>query len=319
MIPGIAGELVTAINRMAVPTFFMISGWFYESVVSRGKVKNQINKVLKMILWSSLFYFIFNGIIATLQGKLPDYFRSYLSLKIIIKFFAFTASPFQGHLWYLSALLYVLIFVGWCDDMIGRKKLYWLIPLFLLGDLVFGKYSLLLFGKPFPTSLVRNWLFVGLPYFLLGDCMKNNQDKIRGLMNLNKVWLYFLIIVFVATTLLEKNFLVSAGLNAERNHYISSTFLSITGFVIALTTNRKTGGSGRLAMVGKKYSTMIYIIHPAFLTLFSLLIQMVVTNQETVTDMYRWTAPFLVFLVSLGYSVLYEKVKVLFLKNQIKK
>lgn len=319
MIPGITGELVTAMNRMAVPVFFMISGWFYGSTLSRRKRKNQIIKVLKMILWSSIFYFLFNGMIATLQSELPDYFRSFLSFKVIVKFIFLTASPFQGHLWYLSALLYVLIIVGWCDNKFGRKKLYWLIPVLLLGDLAFGKYSLLLLGRPIPTSLVRNWLFVGVPYFLLGDCMNTNQGKMQGLLRLNRVLLYVLIAFFVVTTLLEKYLLVSASLNAERNHYISSTFLSIIAFVIALTTNSKAGGiSGWLAWVGKEYSTTIYIIHPAFLTLFSLLVQTVITNHETVMSVYRWTAPVLVFLVSLGYSVLHEKVKVLFIKSRSK-
>ncbi len=314
MIPGIAGEIVTAVNRIAVPVFFMITGWFYETTVLRGREKGQIIKVLRLVIWSSLFYFVFNGLIAAVNGQLPDYFRSYLSIKTFVLFFALTASPFHGHLWYLSALLYVLILVGWFDRRFGRRKLYWLIPLLLLCDLIIGKYSLLLWGREFPQSLVRNWVFVGMPYFLLGDCMAFNQDRIIAFVSEKKILTSVFFIVFVLTTLLEEYLLVSAGLNAERNHYISSTFLSITAFALAVQYKGRAMGIGAwLAGVGLKYSTMIYILHPAFITLFSLVLERLFSASSTIIYVYHWICPILVFFVSLGYSVLHEKTKTVLL------
>lgn len=38
--PGAAGAYFTALTRIAVPIFFMITGYFYSDVVRRGKEKN---------------------------------------------------------------------------------------------------------------------------------------------------------------------------------------------------------------------------------------------------------------------------------------
>ena len=93
-----------------------------------------------------------------------------ITVKSILKFILLNESPFSGHLWYLGAVFYVLIIYAIADRIHIRKLIYVGTPILLLVDLVFGKYSMALFGREFPYILVRNFLCVGIPYFSSGVC-----------------------------------------------------------------------------------------------------------------------------------------------------
>lgn len=149
--PGIVSEIITSLARIAVPIFFMITGYFYNK--TDKKPFKQIKKVIILIILSNLLYFI------------PDILKNenistVFSLKNILSFIIFNESPFAGHLWYLNALLYVLIIVYFADKLKVRKFLYYAIPILLAIDLILGKYSILLFGQQFPYIIIRNFLFV---------------------------------------------------------------------------------------------------------------------------------------------------------------
>ena len=64
------------------------------------------------------------------------------------------------------------------DDKV-QKTLFLAIPVLLAGDLIIGKYSLLLFGREFPAFYSRNWLFVGVPYFSLGMLIRKHLPSIK--------------------------------------------------------------------------------------------------------------------------------------------
>ena len=67
-----------------------------------------------------------------------------------IDFIVLNENPFGFHLWYLGAYLYVLLIVGFVDKYDKWNYLFMLIPILLAGDLIFGKYSLLLLNKEYP-------------------------------------------------------------------------------------------------------------------------------------------------------------------------
>lgn len=129
----------------------------------------------------------------------------------------------------------------------------------LLGDLIFGKYSIVVWGKEFPYILVRNFLFVGIPYFSIGQLIRNGIIP-----KIEKKLLEMLIIIFSLTTLLERFLLVNLGMNAIRDHYISTTFLAIAVFLFFLFYVKQ--GENVAARLGRQDSTWIYIIHPMVIT-----------------------------------------------------
>ena len=95
---------------------------------------------------------------------------------------------------------------------------------------------------------------------------------------------------------------MNSGLNATRDHYISTTLLAICFFVYALKSNWKNKG---LAAIGRKYSTWIYIIHPIFITIFEK-----VADGLGIQLIYRCIAPIVVYCVVLTFLIGLQKIKV---------
>lgn len=125
------------------------------------------------------------------------YVRKIFTGKSILKFLVLNESPLAGHLWYLGAILYVLVIVLLVDRFNCKKVLYYLTPVLLIADLVFGKYSLLIFHREFPYILVRNFLCVGIPYFCIGNLIREKRCSEKW----NRKILQVLIVVFTITSL----------------------------------------------------------------------------------------------------------------------
>ena len=304
-VPGIPGLVINALIFTAVPLFFMITGFFYQRTVDHGRVKSQIINVLKLLCWASIFYFVFNGILAIATGSTVDeYIKSYMNLKKALLFLFLCDSPFQGHLWYLSAILYVLIGIALFEKKWSRKKLYWLIPVLLVGHLAVGKYSMLLLGRKFPMKLVRNEFSPGLTYFLLGDYLYQKKDGFVSTMTEKKKLLAVIAIVLVITSILESRFLASKGLDAGIERGISSDFLIPVLFISFMKISHEGRVLHWFAQIGRQHSTMIYIIHPALLSLLSIVLQ-----QQSESVLFRWITPVAIFLASYGCAIMFERIK----------
>ena len=296
--PGRVGAYFTALTRIAVPVFFMITGYFYSDTVARYKEKQQIKKIFCLVIKANILFFVWNVILDILRrDSIISYVRAVFTGKNLLKFFLLNESPLAGHLWYLGAILYVLVIVLLADKFNCRKTLYYLTPVLLIADLIFGKYSLLIFHQEFPYILVRNFLCVGIPYFCIGNLIREKRCSKKW----NRKILQVLIVVFTITSLAERFVLVSAGLNATRDHYLSTTFLAICLFVYALKINWH---NKELTVIGRKYSTWLYIIHPIFITVFS-----IVTGKLGIKSIYRCVAPIVVYCATLVFLIILQKVK----------
>ena len=296
--PGKIGAYFTALTRVAVPIFFMITGYFYSDTITRHKEKQQIKKIFYLLAEATILFFIWNMVFSILRrDDVMAYILSIFSGKNLLDLLLFNESPLAGHLWYLGAILYVLVIVLLMDKFNCRKILYYLTPVLLVADLMFGKYSLLIFHREFPYILVRNFLCVGIPYFCMGNLVREKRYPEKW----NKKVLQVLIVVFAITSLAERFALVNAELNATRDHYFSTTFLAICLFVYALKSNRR---NERVAVIGRKYSTWIYIIHPIFITAFSM-----VVGKLGIKSIYRCVAPIVVYCAALIFLIILQKVK----------
>ncbi|MCC8192293.1 MAG: acyltransferase, partial [Ruminococcus sp.] len=305
--PGEFGRYISSLSRIAVVIFFMITGFFYDGIVKRNAVKSQIRKMLTLLIKANLL-FLGWSILLNLHnssGGLVAYFEETFSAKSILKFILLNASPVGYHLWYLGAIFYVLIIYAVADKLHLRKLLYIVTPILLIGDLALGKYSLVIFGREFPYILVRNFLFVGLPYFSIGCLLKKYESIIRE--RLNNALLIGLAGVFVITTILERYILIAFDLSAARDHYISTTLLSVTLFMIALKGKGLFSGKGRVAQVlsnvGRKYSTWIYILHPIVITA-----SVSVMSKLGIYSFYEYVAPVAVYIATAVFVACVSKI-----------
>lgn len=114
--------------------------------------------------------------------------------------------------------------------------------------------------------------------------------------------LQILIGVFAITSFAERFVLSNAGLNATRDHYISTTFLSICLFVYTLKSNWHNKG---LAVIGRRYSTWLYIMHPIFITVFSMIV-----GKLGIKSIYRCVVPIVVYCATLVFLIILQKVKI---------
>lgn len=238
-------------------------------------------------------YLVWKLELAAVKGEVSTFLTTTFTVKNIAKFILLNETHLQSHLWYLGAILYVVVIVTllfkWNESK-WRRVLYLITPFLLFGDLILGKYSLLLFHREFPYILVRNWLFVGLPYFGIGMWLKERAIKNRAI-NLGKQHLIGLIMLTTITTLLERYLLVSTDLNPTRDHYLSTTFLAIAVFLFFLhyVGNEKN----LISRIGKDDSTWIYILHPIVITVLG-----AVAAKVGVQSIYNIGRPVFVFLTT---------------------
>lgn len=58
--PGKFGAYFTTLTRVAVPIFFMITGYFYGDTVARHKENRQIRKIFYLVVRANSIFFIWN-------------------------------------------------------------------------------------------------------------------------------------------------------------------------------------------------------------------------------------------------------------------
>lgn len=285
----------TVVTRCAVPIFFMISGFFY-NLEDVDIEKAQIKKVICLVIGSNLLYFIWNLFLALLSGDWNS-MKNLLHIKVWITMLLTNESPLAGHLWYLGALLYVLLILRFCGHFHKLKALILVSPLLLFIDLIFGKYSLLIWGREYSYFYVRNFLFVGIPYFCIGIWLKNRKYFLWA-KEVKHKGLYRVLLVgggisFVLTSVLERYFLIQLHANATRDHYISTTLLSLCLFLLFCDNSVEWKRSRILANIGRKYTTFIYVFHPIVITVLG-----IITTKLEISHLYGYLAPVIVFLVT---------------------
>lgn len=99
---------LNALQRTAVPVFFMITGFYYPDMLQRGKVCRQIFKILQLTIGASLLYFLFGLVSHWRAADTADWLAHTFSPYHIKLWIFLNDAPFGFHLWYLWAILYVL-------------------------------------------------------------------------------------------------------------------------------------------------------------------------------------------------------------------
>ena len=270
----------------------MITGYFFDPERS----KRQIIKTAKLNVIAIGLYFLWHLVIAVFRNNLVSYFSSNFTLSNIIKFVIFNDSRIGSHLWYLNAILYVIVVVALLRKVTPhnwKNILYAITPILLAGDLIFGKYSIAFFGREFSYIIVRNWLFVGIPYFTLGMWIRENETTINEKMGKNgRLICCCGLLFFCITTIFERWILISNSLNATRDHYLSTTFLAISVFVFFLRFVDRN--ENWISKIGKLDTTWIYILHPLVITVMGAIMSRICVMQ----NLYEYSKAIIIFLAT---------------------
>ena len=242
---------VNGLFRIAVPIFLLINGFYFYPVLTGGKVKNWLKKVIYLYSFWMLFYsyFWFKPAELSISG-----IATVIS-QIIIGY---------HHLWYISGMIGAAVLLSVINKMSNRILFLATFITFFTGVAIhyLGNFHI------FQTSIIdtyfnynwvhRNLLLFSFPFFCLGFLINKLklQDKIST-KNVLFICILGLILVFIESYLNYVNLERAEGLD----NLISLIIAAPALFILFTKINIK-GRSKNIAL----YSSAIYFIHSFFLS-----------------------------------------------------
>ena len=277
------------IVSMAVPLFFMISGYFTSYETPLSKYWKRWKRIGKILLCSIIFYIVLYSAVDFLLGgallKIPtttnDVWR--------ILLFNDLHTIGRGHLWYLATYLYVIAFFAMLKK-INCMCLISLLPLLLIFHLLIPETS--------KYHDFNNIWFIGIPCFALGMLIKK----------------YFSIVSPASHYLsggiaLSMFILLLSGIASPIVSVICQWIFAIGLFVFF--TSIKQYRSNILSEIGERYTLYIYVFHMAVIDLFF-------SMEFPHRYFYHmsFVSPFIIFFltlfVSVAYKNCYDRIEVAF-------
>ncbi len=310
--PGKAGEILDALARFAVPFFFALSGRFLLGLKDetppdiRKKTGRTLGKILAVTAKVYLIYTIFSLIYHLINKESIAYwFTSKYNPEEAKWFLLFNSGRFIydgsytfDHLWYLFALIYVLILIYIFAPVL--RKWYKGLIVILLFFLYFGEalqtyYPIRPFGINICTWYVmRNWLFVGMPFVLIGilfsDYVQGKKKKL-GEDEYEKMLMRFksMGLMLLGTGILLT--IVENSIWGKKEVYIGS--LLMVGGILFLSESLKTG-LGIIWKIGKRAASNIYFYHVLIIAIFDFMVAMGVFM-----PLPMWAKPLLIMAVCI--------------------
>lgn len=236
---------LNAICRIAVPLFFIITGYYYENRVASGKVKQYVQRIAWLTFYASLFYLIAFSIEHYFDGNLIQWLRHIFCLKNLCKWFICNDYPVVSHLWYLYALIYSVAF----NVVVDKLKLTKFLPYLCVGLL----FLHCVLNVKFSGIYLRNWMFMGVPFLIVGRILNQIKEFIYKI-NLSAITI--VIILFISLLLLYLEMMILP----YRDFYASIIPLVLTISMLAIRYPL-FGEDSFVARIGKEYSSDLYLYH----------------------------------------------------------
>lgn len=282
-VPFVAKDTLTPFIRIAVPCFFMISGYFLycedtKNVFEKGVRWAKTNFFLAC--WLNLFYFILKSTI--LHGT-----NIYLFLLSFAR-----GDTIILPLWYLTALWQGLIIIIIILKAFPFALKY--APFLIFINLLAGRYSFMfdLRGCPLPSYVTLNCVAVALPCLSIGYLLRSHHNYLVHMLTASS--LLALLFLFSICMYVEEYILVDI-LNSQTSGYSLFTLpVAIMFFILFL---RLKNLPTWLVAIGKKHSANVYFFHIFIAEVVTILLGPRLLN----IDMVNGHA-LIVFLVTIVFS-----------------
>lgn len=244
---GLSGRMIVNVARFAVPFFILISGYysFYESrQTACEKYKTRILRLLKLTVISNAIYFIYRSLIS---GKAAG-----LDLNMLVKVFIFNVSPYADMLWFLQALLYCYI-IYYILNRYGfdLRKLYRIMPILFIANFALGEFTSLFFA-PIEHFYYRNFLFTGLPFFILGYMIHDKKDRLDSVNDR--------LLIVACTAMAVASMFEPIVLGVKCDIQLSCMIFSVILFMWCVKNPQKLKFN-RMAWIGGTLYTSMYVLH----------------------------------------------------------
>ena len=258
--------------RLAVPMFFMLSGYFNYTADKDALAKRSvgfIKSTARYLTVGFLVYIIFDFVMCFVEGHGVGYYFTTLFYEDFLLEFVILNRPITytgAQLWFLIAL-FLISLVHYLLVRFDRLHYYKIIvPVCFAIYFFFAGYMYHLQDTDMPIRYTRNAWFFGLPNFGLGYLLARIDFH-------KKPWYKYIYLVlgvaFFFLQIAEYGLLKTEYLSLEM--YVSSVLSAVflTQFFLGLKN-----AQGRLyyKYVGKKASFYIYILHMAVAVVLSKLV-----------------------------------------------
>ena len=269
------GDAFLILCRFAVPVFFMITGFFYPETIAGKREKKQLGRIFTITVSANLFYLLWEICLAvSSRQNIKAALSERLEERVPEDFLLWNFSPIAPHLWYLQALLYVLIIACIVNRLGLWKMAYLAIPVLLVGNLVRGNYSLIFLGEDYcHIHYARNFLYCGLPFFWLGCWFGFRKEALLEFLDKKKMVLLACgIPAFWSMALMEQKWLEGMNALGTEDEYAGTILLAVCVFLLFVGWQNfyvENTVTRILARAGKDYSMLIYVLHYAVLQALS--------------------------------------------------
>lgn len=250
---GNIGNAVDALARFAVPLFLVISG-FYGYKSAPEKIKSRIMSILALLGMAVVAYTAFDVLFLLIKQDyqgITQYFSQCVNFRNLRNLLVLNDPIHTEHLWYLFAIVYVYIIINLVTAFRLPEKLFFAICVILLLLHLLAAEGLALLHIVITREYVRNFAFMGLPFFGMGMMVRKHVDKLRNVPNF---------VVAVSVVLGGAEILISQCLLGKQELYLGSLFLLFAIIVIFTKYPNGKYPQSLLALTG--CSTYIYVFHP---------------------------------------------------------
>ncbi len=246
------------VYRLAVPLFFMISGYFNDRHDAEKRQSGAISFIKRSATYMVTgfgFYIIFDFIMCYVDGNGVGYYFTTLFYENLMFDFFFLNRPITysgAQLWFLIAL-FVVSLVHYSLVRFDKTKWYrWIVPAGLAIQLFFGAYMRVFQYTDMPIRYTRNAWFCGLPFFGLGYLMAQVNFH-------RKAWYkYIYLLLAIGFTLLQ----IPEGHFVEAEVYAST--VPAAAFTLLFFLGLKSPKADfYYKWFGRNIAFYVYILHMA--------------------------------------------------------
>ncbi len=279
----------------------------------QDRLYKSIKSIASIALWASVLHALF----ALLGGSIDNIINA-VTTKSLLELVIFNKAIWGFHLWYLFAYLYVLIAVHIFIEYRVIQKLYYAIPILLFASVLFGNYNYLIFDSStsIPYYYTTNFLFAGIPYFLIGVLIKRHEIKLVS----KAVYAAILCALIFSLSTYEVIFINPKAVAP----YIDGCFYWMTApfaiSILLLALSIKQKRDTIFSRIGRKYSLDIYVFHflvIRVLLLFNEPIKAIIGDRAY--GVYQNISPILIFIFALLIGVVLRKYMIPTLKEGVER
>ncbi|MFC8687285.1 serine racemase VanT catalytic subunit [Brevibacillus porteri] len=255
--------LTRTIARVAVPFFFMCTGFFFLQKLGTDRTRNAY--LLKQFLWKVGKLYLLSILLYLPVNVYAGYFTDQLTVFSVVKDLLFNGTLY--HLWYFPGIMLGVCISTFLYTRLSAWKTFWVTMLLygigLLGDSYFGFAQMNPYVDSFYQSMftlfdyTRNGIFFAPVFVVMGGMIANTRRRKK-----KKVAPYAIGFVLFGSMLVIEGLLLHA-FQLQRHDSMYIFLIPCMYFLFQLLLFWK--GRNRPAL--RKLSLYVYVIHPLCIVL----------------------------------------------------